>query len=192
MLDCGVFCVVCWRDRCFFGEIETLKYRGARARARGNGVRGPGPGIRDPGSGTNGIFGEFGFVMQPPLRVVRLDHVQLAMPAGREDDARAFYSGVLGLIEIPKPPQLAERGGCWFRTNSPEPGEIHLGVEEDFRPAKKAHPAFRVADLEVARFLLTGRNIEVIPDDSLPTLRRFYIHDPFGNRIELIQEGDKL
>ncbi len=112
-----------------------------------------------------------------------IDHVQLAMPAGEEAKARAFYVGVLGLAEVPKPPVLAARGGCWFERG---PVRLHLGVEKDFRPAKKAHPALLVSDYD--RFLerLSSAGVEVTPDDNIDGVRRCYIHDPFGNRIELI------
>jgi catechol 2,3-dioxygenase-like lactoylglutathione lyase family enzyme len=121
------------------------------------------------------------------MRIVGLDHVQLAMPAGGESQARAFYADLLGLVEVAKPEPLAARGGCWFVG----PGTaIHLGVEVDFRPARKAHPALVVADLEACRETLTAASVEVIPDSSLPDVRRFYAHDPFGNRIEFIEAGD--
>ncbi|NUR87692.1 MAG: glyoxalase [Nonomuraea sp.] len=105
-----------------------------------------------------------------------LHHVQLAAPAGSEPQLREFYEGVLGLREVPKPPELAKRGGAWFRG---EGVEVHLGIEEDFRPARKAHPAFLVDELPD----LPG----AIPDDNFPGYRRIYISDPVGNRIELLQ-----
>ena len=111
------------------------------------------------------------------MRFRGFDHVLLAMPAGEEDAARGFYSGVLGLTEIEKPEPLRARGGCWFRGGGLE---IHLGVEEGFRPAMKAHPALRVADYEAVRTALGG-----VPDDNLPGVQRFYTEDPFGNRIEI-------
>jgi catechol 2,3-dioxygenase-like lactoylglutathione lyase family enzyme len=121
------------------------------------------------------------------MRIVGLDHVQLAMPAGGEAQARAFYGGLLGLREVPKPAQLAARGGCWFEG----PGtQLHLGVEAEFAPARKAHPALRVDDLEACRALLAGVGVPITPDDTLPHLRRFYAADPFGNRIEFLQDGD--
>lgn len=116
---------------------------------------------------------------------VRLDHVQLAMPAGGEAEARAFYAEVLGFSEVEKPQLLKARGGCWF-----ELGEIvvHLGVEKDFRPAKKAHPAFEVEDLPALAERLESQNISLTWDDLLaPQLKRFYAHDPFGNRLEFLQ-----
>jgi catechol 2,3-dioxygenase-like lactoylglutathione lyase family enzyme len=112
-----------------------------------------------------------------------LDHVQLAMPAGEEATAEAFYCGVLGFTREPKPPNLAKRGGCWFRRSDVV---VHLGVEEGFTPAKKAHPAFVIDgfDAFVARVERDG--IGFRPDSELPGVRRGYIDDPFGNRIECI------
>ncbi|MEO3872483.1 glyoxalase [Nonomuraea sp. B12E4] len=109
-----------------------------------------------------------------------LHHVQLAAPAGSEPLLREFYEGVLGLREVPKPPGLAGRGGVWFRGASVE---IHLGVEDDFRPARKAHPAFLVDDIDAYAAEIQG----AIPDDLLPGYRRIYVSDPVGNRIELLQ-----
>ncbi len=112
-----------------------------------------------------------------------LHHVQLAMPTGGEAQARAFYSALFGLPEVPKPPVLAARGGLWF-----EQGDIrvHLGVENPFEPAKKAHPAFVVADIDrLADMLLTAK-MRVRWDSDLPDHRRFYTADPFGNRIEIL------
>lgn len=109
-----------------------------------------------------------------------LDHVQLAMPAGGEDAARRFYGGLLGLAEVSKPEPMRASGGVWF-----EPG-IHLGVEADFRPARKAHPGLRMADLDatVARLEAAGAGVEW--DTRWPGVRRLYTHDPFGNRLELL------
>jgi catechol 2,3-dioxygenase-like lactoylglutathione lyase family enzyme len=113
-----------------------------------------------------------------------LDHIQLAMPAGREDEARAFYSGLLGLGEVPKPANLARRGGAWFESDAIK---VHLGVEADFRPARKAHPAFRVADLPALVAKLEAAGVDIVTDDPLPGYDRCYVSDPFGNRIELLQ-----
>lgn len=116
--------------------------------------------------------------------VTGIEHVQLAMPAGGEDAARAFYSGLLGLPERPKPPHLAARGGCWFEG----PGvKLHLGVEADFRPAQKAHPALLVDDLAVMVKTLRGADLSVLDDDPVDGHARCYVSDPFGNRIELMQ-----
>jgi catechol 2,3-dioxygenase-like lactoylglutathione lyase family enzyme len=113
--------------------------------------------------------------------------VQLAMPRGGEAAARRFYGERLGMEEVAKPSLPAARGGCWFES----PGAVvHLGVEERFTPARKAHPAFRVADLEECRRALEAAGAPVVPDDSLPEVRRFYTADPFGNRIELMQDGE--
>jgi catechol 2,3-dioxygenase-like lactoylglutathione lyase family enzyme len=114
-----------------------------------------------------------------------IDHVQLAMPAGEEDRARAFYAGLLGMVEVPKPPELAKRGGCWFASGSMQ---IHLGVESDFRPAQKAHPALRCRDYGALISYLGAAGVEVTEDNKIPGVRRCHIFDPFGNRIELIAE----
>ncbi len=123
------------------------------------------------------------------MNILAIDHIQLAMPRGKEEQARGFYSEILGLKELEKPEPLRSRGGCWF-TN--EAISIHLGVEEDFRPAKKAHPAFRVADLAATAAHFTERSIIITEDTSLPNVHRFYVSDPFGNRLEFIQDGDYL
>ena len=118
------------------------------------------------------------------MKIERVHHVQLAMPAGRERDAVAFYEGVLGIPEVDKPPHLAARGGCWFET---ETVKIHLGVEDPFAPARKAHPAFVVPDLEVARSRLEAGGAPIVIDQPLPGFDRLYTEDPFGNRIEILQ-----
>jgi catechol 2,3-dioxygenase-like lactoylglutathione lyase family enzyme len=110
-----------------------------------------------------------------------LDHVQVAMPAGGEDAARRFYGGVLGLAEVAKPAPMRATGGVWF-----EPG-LHLGVEAAFQPARKAHPGLRVADLDAAAARLQAAGADVEWDTRLPGVRRFYTHDPFGNRLELLE-----
>jgi catechol 2,3-dioxygenase-like lactoylglutathione lyase family enzyme len=114
--------------------------------------------------------------------ITGLDHVQLACPPGAEEDARAFYGGLLGLREIEKPEPLRARGGVWFECGAQQ---LHLGVENDFRPARKAHPALRVASVEELR-ALAERLGEVRWDDGLPGFQRFYVGDPFGNRIEVL------
>ena len=114
-----------------------------------------------------------------------IDHVQLAMPSGGEDQARAFYGMLLGMREVPKPAELAKRGGCWFECG---PVEIHLGVEADFRPARKAHPALRCLDYDGLVRRLKAGGVEITDDASIPGVRRSHIADPFGNRIELISE----
>ncbi len=130
-----------------------------------------------------------GAAKTPSSLIIAIDHVQLAMPAGREAEARRFYSNGLGLREVPKPAGLAGRGGCWFA--SPDGSiAVHLGVEDDFRPARKAHPAFVVADLDGLRESLTGAGAEIAEDDAIH-VRRFYTADPFGNRIEFMAEADR-
>ncbi|MEF2072070.1 VOC family protein [Consotaella aegiceratis] len=119
------------------------------------------------------------------MRILGLDHVQLAMPAGREDDARAFYAGLLGIPEEPKPPHLAARGGCWFADGALK---VHLGVEADFSPARKAHPAFLVDDLFALVARLEAAGCTVAEDQPLDGYDRRYVADPFGNRIELMQK----
>jgi len=118
------------------------------------------------------------------MPVKRLDHVQLAMPPGREDEARAFYAGALGISEVQKPPHLAKRGGCWFEQDGLK---VHLGVEADFKPARKAHPAFIVSDLWALVARLETRGFRVAEDEPLEGYNRRYVDDPFGNRIELME-----
>lgn len=113
-----------------------------------------------------------------------LHHVQLAIPAGGEDPARGFYGDLLGIREIPKPAALASRGGLWLRAGDLE---IHLGVEDPFTPARKAHPGILVDDLEGLRARLTDAGIEVRPDALFPGFRRIYVDDCFGNRLEFLQ-----
>jgi catechol 2,3-dioxygenase-like lactoylglutathione lyase family enzyme len=112
-----------------------------------------------------------------------IDHVQLAMPPGVENEARRFYCVLIGMTEIPKPVQLAKRGGCWFESGNVQ---IHLGVEKDFRPAKKAHPALRCRDYVALIEKLRRAGVDVNEVEDIPGIRRCHIHDPFGNRIELI------
>jgi catechol 2,3-dioxygenase-like lactoylglutathione lyase family enzyme len=119
------------------------------------------------------------------MYVVALDHIQLAMPAGEETRARDFYSGVLGLSEKLKPPNFAVHGGAWFQRGSLK---VHLGVEKNFTPARKAHPAFTVDDLDGISALLHDRGYPVIFDEAIPATKRLFTEDPFGNRIELIQD----
>ena len=118
------------------------------------------------------------------MRVRRLDHVLLAMPAGRESEAREFYHGLLGIPETIKPADLAGRGGCWF-----EDGElkIHLGVEKNFVPARKAHPALLVEDLKSLTSTLIKAGCPVSHDVPLEGYQRIFVDDPFGNRIELLE-----
>lgn len=118
------------------------------------------------------------------MAISGLDHVQLAMPVGAEPDAVAFYEGVLGIAQVPKPAHLAVRGGCWFEDG---PLKVHLGAEADFRPARKAHPAFLVDDLPALVARLREHGIEVRTEDPLEGYERVYVDDPFGNRIELME-----
>jgi catechol 2,3-dioxygenase-like lactoylglutathione lyase family enzyme len=142
-------------------------------------------------------------------RVTGIDHVQLAMPSGRELEAEAFYAGVLGLEVLEKPPLLAARGGRWFTaaggtgtgtagtggTGTAGTGgtgvgvQVHLGVEEGFRPARKAHPGLCVAGFDDLLAALRERGIPWRTDGDLPGVRRIYVDDPFGNRLELIDAG---
>lgn len=118
----------------------------------------------------------------------RLHHVQMAMPQGEEEAARAFYAGVLGMAEIAKPAALARRGGVWFRAGGVD---LHLGVEEAFRPARKAHPAVLLDDLDdlVARLTTAGQAVSW--GSELPGFRRIYANDPFGNRLEFLEPSSR-
>ena len=120
------------------------------------------------------------------MKILSIDHVQIAIPSGEEEKARAFYINVLGFMEIPKPPELAKRGGAWFES---ENVQLHLGVENDFHPTRKAHPAFVVDDLAalIRKAQIAGCKI----DTSQPPLdgyKRAHVYDPFGNRIELMEK----
>jgi catechol 2,3-dioxygenase-like lactoylglutathione lyase family enzyme len=118
--------------------------------------------------------------------ILSIDHVQIAMPPGEEEKARAFYVHLLGFTEIPKPPELAKRGGAWFLSANVQ---LHLGVEPDFRPARKAHPAFIVDDLDALLAKIQTSGFEI--DTSQPPLagtKRAHVFDPFGNRIELMEK----
>jgi catechol 2,3-dioxygenase-like lactoylglutathione lyase family enzyme len=121
---------------------------------------------------------------QPPFEFEQIHHVQLAIPAGSEELCRAFWRDVLGLTELTKPPLLAARGGCWFRGGALE---VHLGVEEPFAPAGKAHPGLRVAGIDAIGAALSSAGYPVSWDDDFPGFRRFYSADPFGNRLEFLQ-----
>ncbi len=116
--------------------------------------------------------------------ITGLHHVQLAMPPGQEKEAVAFYAGVLGLVQTPKPHHLAARGGCWFVGGS---AHIHLGVDADFRPTRKAHPALLTNDLGGMKRRLERSGIPIAVDEPLPGYDRMYITDPFGNRVEILQ-----
>ncbi|HVF24357.1 MAG TPA: VOC family protein [Anaerolineales bacterium] len=119
------------------------------------------------------------------MKIISIDHVQIALPAGGEASARVFYMNVLGFAEIPKPAELAKRGGLWFKS---ENVQLHLGVEPNFQPAQKAHPAFIVDDLN--SFIAKAENAGFKTDVSQPLLdgfKRAHVFDPFGNRIELME-----
>jgi catechol 2,3-dioxygenase-like lactoylglutathione lyase family enzyme len=110
------------------------------------------------------------------------DHVQIAIPAGSERTCREFYGALLRMVEQPKPPALAARGGCWFIAGD---AVLHLGVEADFAPARKAHPAFLVTDLELLQAELVAAGYDCVPSTGeIPGVHRFHTHDPFGNRLE--------
>lgn len=119
--------------------------------------------------------------------ITHFDHVQLAMPVGEEAKARAFFVGVLAMTEETKPSPLDVRGGCWFRAGQ---AILHLGVESPFSPQKKAHPAFVVDNLDALAQALAAAGCVITWDDALPNRRRFYVADPFGNRLEFIRDGD--
>lgn len=118
------------------------------------------------------------------MTIIRIDHVQVAAPPGCEAAARAFYGELLGLEELAKPEALRARGGCWFRVGGQE---LHVGVEESFAPARKAHPGLVVDDLHALEERLRAAGYEPRPDDSLPGRARCHLDDPFGNRLELRQ-----
>jgi catechol 2,3-dioxygenase-like lactoylglutathione lyase family enzyme len=120
------------------------------------------------------------------VNVVGIDHIQLAMPAGQEDAARRFYVGLLGLTEVAKPSQLVARGGAWFENAHVR---IHLGVDPEFRPAKKAHPGLLVGDLNGLLEILRTAGHPVSDGDVREEYEHAYVEDPFGNRIELIQQA---
>jgi catechol 2,3-dioxygenase-like lactoylglutathione lyase family enzyme len=113
-----------------------------------------------------------------------VDHVQLAAPPGSEDALRAYYGDVLGMTEIPKPPVLAARGGCWFAAGAVQ---LHLDVESDFRPAGKAHPGLRVTGIEAYARRLETLGAKVVWDENLPGHKRFCSEDPVGNRLEFLE-----
>lgn len=123
----------------------------------------------------------------PTFHIYGLDHVQLAMPPGQEALARTFYVDLLDLTEAPKPANLASRGGVWFEGGALR---LHLGIETDFRPAKKAHPALLVQNLDALTQHLQCAGVAVMSDEPLPGYNRVYVHDPFGNRIELLEPTD--
>lgn len=116
--------------------------------------------------------------------ITALDHVQLAAPPGSEPALRAYYGEVLGMTETPKPAALAAGGGLWFGCG---PVQLHLGIEQGFRPSRKAHPGLRVVGIEAFAARLAGQGAEVVWDEELPGHRRFYSEDPVGNRLEFLE-----
>lgn len=120
--------------------------------------------------------------------IKKIDHIQLAAPIGSEDEARLFFQGVLSLQEIEKPVELQKNGGVWFSNNQVH---IHVGIEENFVPAKKAHPAFEVVDIESFASHIRQKGISIQMDDKLPGAKRFYVNDPFGNRLEFLEWIEK-
>ena len=120
------------------------------------------------------------------MRLKSIEHVQLAMPPGREEDARKFYGVLLGIPEKAKPAQLARRGGCWFESGALK---VHLGVEANFQPARKAHPAFIVEDLAALEAVLRAAGVAVKGDEPLEGYYRIFVDDPFGNRLEFMEPG---
>ena len=116
--------------------------------------------------------------------ILGLVHVQLAAPPGSEEQARRFFGELLGMEELPKPEALRSRGGVWFRCGV---HQLHIGIEKDFKPNRKAHPAFAVRDLAALRARLLKAGIETIEDEALPQAERFYASDPFGNRLEFLE-----
>lgn len=120
------------------------------------------------------------------MPITGLDHVQVAAPRTpeAEEEARAFYGGLLGLSEIEKPEILKKNGGVWFSLGS---DQLHVGIEEQFAPARKAHPAFLVSDLAALRATLEAEGVSTSDAEPIPGVSRFYVHDPFGNRIELME-----
>lgn len=119
-----------------------------------------------------------------PFAFRKIDHIQLAAPKGGEEAAREFFSGILGLTEVDKPEELKKRGGVWFEFGT---FQLHIGVEEPFSPAKKAHPAFVVENIEELKLHLKGKNVVFKEDDNLPGANRIFLEDPFGNRLELLE-----
>jgi catechol 2,3-dioxygenase-like lactoylglutathione lyase family enzyme len=120
------------------------------------------------------------------MKIYGIDHVQVAIPPGSEQQARAFYAGVLGLDEIPRPEELASRSGMWFQVG---PMQLHLGVETEFHPARKAHPALLVDSLDDLITMLETNGYRTRAGETLADTRRVFVDDPFGNRIELMQRS---
>ena len=117
--------------------------------------------------------------------IAGFDHVQIAAPEGCEDAARSYFGGILGLEELEKPEALASRGGVWFECGA---HQLHIGVDPDFRPSRKGHPAFRVRDFDAVRERFAAAGIATRDDAAMPGIRRFYVDDPFGNRLEFTED----
>ncbi|TFD99749.1 VOC family protein [Jeotgalibacillus salarius] len=113
-----------------------------------------------------------------------IDHIQLTAPAGSEDEARRFYSGLLGLKEMPKPVNLRGNGGCWFICGNQE---IHIGREENYTPPKKAHPAFVVKHVDELRTRLSEESVSIFEEEPIEGRTRFFVRDPFGNKLEFLE-----
>ena len=116
--------------------------------------------------------------------IEKIDHVQVAAPQGSEEEAIGFYSGMLGMKEVEKPQPLKARGGVWFQFGN---FQLHVGIDEPFVPAKKAHPAFKVSGYDAMQKQLKEKGVEVKVDDSIPGVERFFVFDPFGNRLEFLK-----
>jgi catechol 2,3-dioxygenase-like lactoylglutathione lyase family enzyme len=116
------------------------------------------------------------------VSILGIDHVQIAAPPGRDDETRAFYGHLLGMEELPKPEALRARGGCWFRAGAQE---VHVGIEEPFAPARKAHPGFVASGLDEIRARLRAAGVGYEDDRKIEGVDRLFVHDPFGNRLEL-------
>ncbi|PUB14631.1 VOC family protein [Paenisporosarcina sp. OV554] len=122
------------------------------------------------------------------MLIKRIDHIQLAAPIGSEDEARSFFQGVLSLDEVEKPHELKKNGGVWFSNGHIH---IHVGIEEPFLPAKKAHPAFEVSDIDALSSHIIEKGVSIQEDHRLPGAKRFYVNDPFGNRLEFLEWLEK-
>ena len=139
------------------------------------------------GDMTIGDMSTAGHATETEAHLLGIDHVQVAVPAGSEAACRAFYVELLGCPELAKPPLLAARGGIWVKAGA---HELHCGVEAEFSPARKAHPAFRVRALDALAQRLESAGHAVARDDTNPAVRRFFAHDPFGNRLEFVAVSD--
>jgi catechol 2,3-dioxygenase-like lactoylglutathione lyase family enzyme len=120
------------------------------------------------------------------MTITGIDHVQVAAPRGRDDEIRAFFGGLLGMEELPKPDEIRARGGCWFAAGRQE---LHVGIEDPFAPARKAHPGLVTSDLDAVRTRFRDAGIEFEDDSKIEGVDRLFVHDPFGNRLELRQSA---